>query len=161
MTAEMTPFRAPPGYDWAAVLRLIRDSFAFMDGRIDPPSSMHRLTEAEIAAQAEAGEVWVIEAEGAPVACAFLTVKPGRLYLGKLAVAAEWRGRGLARRLVETAEARARALGLAAVELQTRVELAENHAAFRAMGFAQTGATAHRGYDRPTSLTFAKPVAGG
>lgn len=28
----------------AEVLALIRCSFAYMDGRIDPPSSMHRLT---------------------------------------------------------------------------------------------------------------------
>ena len=51
------------------------------------------------------------------------------------------------------AETRARALGLPVLELQTRVELTENHAAFRALGFAQTGATAHPGFDRPTSLT--------
>ena len=154
----MTPVRASGAYDWAAVLRLIRAAFADMDGRIDPPSSMHALTALAIAAQAEAGEVWVIEAAGVPVACLFLTVKPASLYLGKLAVAEAWRGRGLARRLVETAEARARAIGLPALELQTRVELTENHAAFRAMGFTQTAATAHDGYDRPTSLTFRKPL---
>ncbi|MBI1217306.1 MAG: GNAT family N-acetyltransferase [Rhodobacteraceae bacterium] len=154
----MTPIRARGAYDWGAVLALIRDAFAGMEGRIDPPSSMHRLTEADIAAQAETGEVWVIEAAGAPVACIFLTVKPGSLYLGKLAVADDWRGRGLARRLVETAAARARALGLPALELQTRVELTENHATFRAMGFTMTAATAHEGYTRPTSLTFRKPL---
>jgi GNAT superfamily N-acetyltransferase len=157
----MSPVRAVGDYDWAAILRLIRASFAYMDGRIDPPSSMHRLTEADIAAQAEAGEVWVIEAEGAPVACIFLAPKPGRLYLGKLAVAEAWRGRGLARRLVELAEARARALGLPVLELQSRIELAENHATFQALGFVQTGAKAHEGYDRPTSLTFRRAVASG
>jgi GNAT superfamily N-acetyltransferase len=154
----MTPVRANGSYDWGAVLRLIRAAFADMDGRIDPPSSMHRLTAAEIAVQAETGEVWVIEDLGVPVACVFLTVKPGCLYLGKLAVAQPWRGHGLARRLVEVAGARARAMGLPVLELQARVELAENHAAFRALGFTQTAATAHDGYDRPTALTFCKPI---
>lgn len=154
----MTPIRAVAGYDWAAVLRLIRAAFADMDGRIDPPSSMQGLTEAEIALRAERGEIWVIEDAGAPVACLFLTKKPGCLYLGKLAVAEAWRGRGLARRLVEMAGGRARAMGLPALELQTRVELTANHTVFRAMGFTQTGATAHDGYDRPTSLTFRKPI---
>lgn len=155
----MIPIRARQGYDWAAVLRLIRESFAYMDGRIDPPSSMLRLTEAEIAAQAETGEVWVIEADGMPVACVFLTEKPGRLSIGKLAVAASWRGRGFARRLVGVAEERALARGLPTLELQTRVELKENHAAFRALGLVQAGATAHAGFDRPTSLTFRKSLA--
>jgi hypothetical protein len=53
---------------------------------------------------------------------------------------------------------RARALGFPTLELQSRVELVENHAAFTAMGFTQTEATAHAGYGRPTSLTFRKPV---
>lgn len=152
----MLPFQAQDPYDWPALLRLIQTEFAFMDGRIDPPSSMHRLTADDIARQAAEGEVWVIEDGGVPVACVFLTAKPPALYLGKLAVARAWRGKGLARRLVETAEGRARALGRPALELQSRVELAENHATFIAMGFAEAGATAHEGYDRPTSLTFRK-----
>lgn len=155
----MKPRRASTAADWAAILRLIRESFAYMDGRIDPPSSMHRLSEAEIAHQAEAGEIWVIDTGGPIAACLFLTPKPERLYLGKLAVAEAWRGRGLARQLVAVAEERARALGLPELELQTRVELTGNHATFRAMGFREVGQTSHEGYDRPTSLTFRKTVA--
>ncbi|MEI2652271.1 MAG: GNAT family N-acetyltransferase [Microthrixaceae bacterium] len=76
---------------------------------------------------------------GAPVACVFLTPKPGALYVGKLAVADSHRGQGLARRLIDRAEARAREMGLPALELQTRVELVENQAAFLAMGFREVG----------------------
>jgi GNAT superfamily N-acetyltransferase len=152
----MTPHRVSEPYDWAAVLALIRAAFAGMEGRIDPPSSMYALTEAAIAEQARGGEVWVIGAP--PVACVFLTPKPGALYIGKLAVAEAARGLGHARRLIEQAEDRARALGQPALELQTRIELTENHATFRALGFTQTGATAHPGFDRPTSLTFRRAV---
>jgi hypothetical protein len=49
------------------------------------------------------------------------------------------------------------ALGLDHLELQTRVELTENHATFRAMGFVETGRTAHPGYDR-TSITFRRAL---
>lgn len=154
--AGHAPRRAGADEDWGALLRLIRAAFAEMEGRIDPPSSMHRLTEAAIAAQADAGEVWVI---GAPVvACVFLTPRPGALYVGKLAVAGHMRGQGLARALIGVAEAQARTLGLPVLELQTRVELRENHAAFAALGFRQTAATAHPGYARPTSLTFVRDV---
>lgn len=154
---RMTPHRAENPYDWAALLALIRQAFAGMEGRIDPPSSMHALTESAIAEQAAAGEVWVIGAP--PLACVFLTPKPGRLYIGKLAVAEAQRGRGLGRRLIDLAEVRARAMGLPLLELQTRVELVENHAAFAAMGFAKMGETAHPGHVRPTSLTFTRAVA--
>ena len=45
------------------------------------------------------------------------------------------------------------------IELQTRVELTANHRAFRALGFVETGRTAHQGYDRPTSVTMRKRLA--
>jgi ribosomal protein S18 acetylase RimI-like enzyme len=156
MDRHMTPYRAEGPHDWAALLALIRAAFAGMEGRIDPPSSMHALTEAGIADQAATGEVWAISAP--PVACVFLTARPGRLYIGKLAVAEAQRGQGFARRLVDQAEARARALGLPVLELQTRVELVENHAAFAAMGFVKVGETAHPGFARPTSFTFQRAV---
>ncbi|GAA6200334.1 GNAT family N-acetyltransferase [Aquicoccus sp. SU-CL01552] len=141
----------------AQVLALIRESFAYMDGRIDPPSSMHRLTLEGLSNQAGTAEVWAL---GHPVAaCVVLTPRPDCLYLGKLAVDPRQRGTGLARRLVDLAVARARALGLPVLELQVRVELAENHAAFARLGFARTGETTHAGYDRPTSITMRRAVA--
>lgn len=155
----MTPYPVFAPYEWASLLRLIQGAFSYMDGVIDPPSSMHRLTEADIAAQAVVGEVWAIAAP--PVACMFLTVKGGWLYLGKLAVRSDHRGKGLARSLVDTAMERAKALGLQGVELQTRLELTANHATFRALGFAEVGRSAHPGYDRPTTLTFRRPVLKG
>ena len=152
----MTPYRATAPFDWAAILHLIQTEFASMRGRIDPPSSMQRLTEADIAAKAESGEVWVVGSP--PVACMFLTLQQDSLYLGKLAVSATHRGKGLARALIDVAETRAKALGLAAVELETRVELLENHAAFRALGFVEVGRSAHPGFAQPTSIRFRKAV---
>ncbi|MGL4238097.1 GNAT family N-acetyltransferase [Tabrizicola sp.] len=154
----MTPHQCREPYDWPALLRLIQTEFAYMDGRIDPPSSMLHLTPEGIAAQAQSGEVWAIGHP--PAACVFLTSKPHALYIGKLAVASSHRGQGLARTLVTLAATRACVLDLPALELQTRIELTENHATFRALGFTETARTAHPGYDRPTSITFRRPVAG-
>ena len=49
-------------------------------------------------------------------------------------------------------------LGKPLLELQTRVELNGNHAAFARLGFRETERTAHAGYERPTSLTMRKAL---
>jgi GNAT superfamily N-acetyltransferase len=151
----MTPQLATDPALWPPILALLHEAFAYMEGRIDPPSSLRRLTPEALTRQAVAGEIWII---GAPVACVFLTPQPGALYLGKLAVAASHRGQGLSRRLIDLAEDRARALRLPALELETRVELVENQTAFQKMGFVEVGRTAHDGYDRPTSITYRRAV---
>ena len=154
----MTPHQALPPYSWPALLSLIHRAFAGMQGRIDPPSSMHALTPETIAEQAKTGEIWAI---GPPaVACLFLTPKPGSLYLHKLAVDPIHQGQGHARALIGTAAARARTLGLPALTLSTRVELGENHAVFRALGFFETGRSSHPGFTRPTTLHFTLPLTG-
>ena len=125
-----------------------------MDGLVDPPSSMHRLTVDDLAHGP--GEVWVIGRP--PVACVVMTPRPDALYVGKLAVATGERGKGYARRLLDHAEARARAMARSWIELQVRIELEQNHRAFAALGFVETDRTAHPGYDRPTSITFRRAV---
>ncbi len=151
MTADMTPALAQDPCNWQAILALIARAFAGMDGRIDPPSTLQSLT---VEGLRTASEVWVIGAP--PVACVILTPRSGALYLGKLAVDPAMQGRGLGRRLVAQAEVRARALGLAVLELQTRVELVENHAIFTRMGFRKVAETAHTGYARSTAFTYHK-----
>lgn len=150
---DLTPYRLGPGdVTLKDVLTLIQTTFADMEGRIAPPSSMHWLTLESVTKQAETGEVWGI---GDPVqACVFLTPRPYSLYLGKLAVARDAQRQGLARRLIALARSRAEDLGLPNVELQTRIELVENHATFEALGFREIARTAHPGYDRPTSITY-------
>lgn len=151
----MTPSLATDPALWPGILALLHRAFSYMEGRIDPPSSLRDLTPEALTRQTVTGEIWII---GPPVACVFLTPKPAALYVGKLATHPDHRNRGYARSLLTLAEARAREMNLPALELQTRIELAENHATFRAMGFEEVARTAHPGYDRPTSLTFRRPV---
>ncbi len=145
---------APQGTDWQGVLDLIHAAFAYMEGRIDPSSSAHRLTVDAIRAQSEDGIVLLAEAGPLLTGCVFLTRCPDAMYLGKLAVDTARQGQGIGRQLFEAAAEAARAEGYREIELQARVELTENHAAFAAMGFRETGRTAHEGYDRPTSVTM-------
>ena len=140
--------------DWAFVLALVLKAFAYMEGRIDPPSSANRLTQDDMAAQAEFGVVLLAEDDTGLVGCVFLTPKADVMYIGKLAVDPSRQGEGIGRRLFEACVAAAKAQKFVEIELQARVELIENHTAFTALGFRETGRTAHDGYNRPTSVTM-------
>ena len=150
----------PPEFtDWPALHRLLVDCFAYMDGRIDPPSSLNQMTAETLREKSGEETLIIIWLGEALVACGFLKELPGALYLGKLAVRHDMRGRGLLRQIMTSAERLAKAKGLSVLELQARrIELTENHATFAAFGFAQTSTTAHTGYDRPTSITMRKTL---
>jgi ribosomal protein S18 acetylase RimI-like enzyme len=149
--------------DWPTVLALIRDAFAYMRGRIDPPSSALRLTSESMAADAtrsssEGGALLLAERDGVLVGCVFCRPKDDALYISKLAVRPGLQGRGIGRALVDAVRQEARARGLAALELQTRIELTENHATFARLGFVKTGEASHPGYTRPTDITMRAKV---
>ena len=144
---------------WDSVLAVIRASFAYMDGVIDPPSSAHRLTVQTLAAKAASETGFLALAGDAIVGCVFIAERPDHFYLGKLAVLPASQGRGAGRRLMQAAEQHAVRAGKPVIELQTRVELTDNHRAFRALGFVETGRTAHPGFDHPTSVTMRKRLA--
>ena len=150
---------SPPRFsDWAGLLALLRSAYAYMDSRIDPPSSLLRMDVAQLEEKTREEEL-ILALEGQRlVGCAFASLRQDCVYVGKLAVDATVRRRGVARRIVEAAEALARAHGRPCVELETRIELIENHETFAALGFARVAETAHPGFDRPTSITMRKPV---
>lgn len=147
--------------DWSQLLGLLRESFAYMDSRIDPPSSLTRMNIEEIKAKA-ADETLILAQEGAQiVGCAFAALRDDCVYVGKVAVAVSARGQGVARALFAAAEVLACRHGRLFLELQTRIELHENQAAFAALGFEKERETSHPGYNRPTSITMRKRVGEG
>lgn len=145
--------------DWDELLSLILRSFAYMNDRIDPPSSALALTTESLRQKANAETVLLAHLDRRLVGCAFLAERPDHFYLGKLAVEPGLQRRGIGGALLAAAEAHARMAGRPAIELQTRIELVENHAAFAALGFVETSRAAHPGYDLPTSLTMRKVLA--
>ncbi|WP_416896992.1 MAG: GNAT family N-acetyltransferase [Minwuia sp.] len=158
-TARIEIRKAPSGFDrWPEVHGLLMTSFAYMQGRIDPPSSMNRLTLSGLIAKSEVETALLAWRGEDLVGCAFCDARADCLYVGKVAVSDSARGAGIARALMTHAEDLARDRGLPFLELQTRVELVENHETFRRLGFVKTGEDAHEGYDRPTSIRMRKPV---
>ncbi|MEN5275449.1 GNAT family N-acetyltransferase [Brucella sp. TWI432] len=149
-----------PDFDrWNALLTLVRDSFAYMDGIIDPPSSVHLLTveNLKIKARDEQGFAAFLGDELA--GCVFIKEKHDHFYLGKLAVAPALEGQGIGRKLMEQADKTAVARGKPVIELQVRIELIRNRVVFEKLGYRLTAETAHPGYNRTTSITMRKDIA--
>ena len=151
--------RLPPDFDdWQALHGLLVGALASMDGRIDPPSSLTRMSVGDLREKAQREFVVIARDRQRLVGCGFGSPSGYGLYLSKLAVDPAYQKRGVLRLMLPLFESEARRLGLKDLELQTRLELTGNHAAFAALGFAKIAETAHPGYDRPTSFTFRKPV---
>ncbi|MFI0846371.1 GNAT family N-acetyltransferase [Mesorhizobium sp. IMUNJ 23232] len=160
MSDYVTVAQLPPDFDdWDGLLALIRRAFAYMDGVIDPPSSVHLLTPELLCDKARAETIFLAFQGQRLVGCVALNDRGDCLYLGKLAVDPDVQGHGIGRRRLDAAEQFACAQGRRMIELQTRVELSGNHKTFARLGFVETGSSAHAGYDRPTSITMRKSLA--
>ena len=141
---------------FVTTLDLIKSSFAFMAGLIDPPSSVERLTLKKLKRMAEVGRVLVI---GKPViACVVATPLSHALYLGKIAVDPSMRGQGVVRALIEECEVFAKDLNKNCLELQVRIELVQNEKVFTKLGFVKVSDDCHPGYNRVTEITMQKPL---
>jgi N-acetylglutamate synthase-like GNAT family acetyltransferase len=139
--------------DAAKIAALIRLAFSRQTVVTDPLPSALKETETSIRAHFAGGGGAVIEG---PAACLLWEMKDGGLYVGRLAVHPDWRGQGLAKRLIAAAEAEARKRGLARLFLSTRLVLVDNRKLFAACGFVETSEEAHPGYAWPTFVNMEK-----
>jgi predicted N-acetyltransferase YhbS len=144
---------------WDDVLALIMRAFAYMDCVIDPPSSAHLLTVDNLKAKAGQEMGLLALKDGRVVGCVFVLERTDDFYVGKLAVEPDFQGQGIGKQLMQAVENLVRGRNKVAIELQTRIELDGNHAAFARLGFREIERTAHQGYDRPTSITMRKVLA--
>ena len=129
-------------------------AFAYMERRTKLIRSANWLTKKDMVAQAELGVVLFAGNNSSLVGCVFLNPKTDVMYLGNLAVDPSRQGDGIMPRLFAVSVEVAKAHWYVEIELRAHVELIENHAPFMAMGFRDTGRTAHDGYDRPILVTL-------
>ncbi len=118
---------------------------------IDPPSSVLKETQADFAARLRDETCFLIEADGRVIASIFCAVKGDALYVGRLAIAPEFRRRGIASALMGAAKDEAKRRGLRRITLGARIALPGNVALFRRHGFAIVRETCHAGFTTPTS----------
>ncbi len=146
-----------PGFRaWGEILGLLQTAFAYQRDRIDPPSSVDRLNEESLAARSREEQLIIATHEGRLAGCVFAKRSSAFVYMGKLAVWPHLQGRGIGRLLVQAVEDFAREGGHSLLELETRIELTENHETFAKLGFVKVAEKAHEGFDRPTFITMQK-----
>jgi GNAT superfamily N-acetyltransferase len=151
--------RADPTFSqWTELLELLHAAFAYQKARIDPPSSLYKLDAQSLAHKAKEEVLFLALDEGVLVGCAFAKVRPDCVYVGKFAVRPPCQGQGVGRLLMQAVETFARGTGSSVMELETRIELVENHKTFSAFGFVKTAEHAHAGHDRATFITMQKPL---
>ena len=135
---------------------LIRTAFAAQSRLTSPPSSALSETGETIAGKiAEGGGFGIFEA-GALVAAALWRIEGDALHVARVSVAAEARGRGLARALIGACEREARRRGVRRMTLKARLELPENQRLFERCGFVRLKVEAHPGFEAPTTAVMEK-----
>ena len=156
----MEPFepRRLTASDPAAAAAVIRIAFAEQGAVTDPPSSALGETAEIVADKLGSGGGAGLEYQGGLIGVVLWTPQEDELYLGRLAVSPAWRGRGLAGRLIDAAEAEARRRGLELLRLHARLELPMNRRLFARRGFVEVGVRAHPGYIRPTFAVMEKAM---
>jgi GNAT superfamily N-acetyltransferase len=134
----MDPFepRRLTASDPAAAAAVIRIAFAEQGAVTDLPSSALGETAEIVADKLAKGGGAGLEYEGGLICVVPWTLQEDALYLGWLAVSLAWRGRGLAGRLIDAAEAEARR-SLELLRLHARFELPMNRRLFARRGFVR------------------------
>jgi GNAT superfamily N-acetyltransferase len=135
---------------------LVQDAFAVLV--IDPPSSALKETAADFGARLRRETVLVAEADGRLIGSVFCAPHGDALYVGRLAVAPDWRRHGVAGALIEAARNEARRIGAKRITLRARIALPGNVALFRRHGFVILGEESHPGFTQPTSYAMALTV---
>ena len=142
--------------DWQCLLALLQAAFAYQEHRIDPPSSVYSLDVGSLAEKARDDHLFLAHADGDLAGCVFAEKHDSAVYVSKLAVWPHLQRSGIGRRLVSAVEEFARQIGQDILELNTRIELTENHCTFERLGFIKIAEHTHEGFDRPTYITMRK-----
>ena len=93
-------------------------------------------------------QAYVAEVDGVVVGVLVLIPSKERVLLDNVALAPSFQGKGLGRRLIEFAEAKAREQGYRSLDLYTHERMTENIEMYMHLGYVETERRTERGYHR-------------
>ena len=155
------PIRVTPATpdDAPLVRQIMLAAFEQFRGTLEPPSSALDETIADTRRAIEAGGAALAWVGDAAVGSARCEPCPAYLYVGRVAVLPEQRGRGIASALMDFMDDRARALGLPEVRVEVRLALPDNVAFFRRLGFLTVSEQPHPRGPAYWTVILGKPIA--
>jgi ribosomal protein S18 acetylase RimI-like enzyme len=136
--------------DLPAALAVLHAAFEEYRAWLDPPSGVHRETIESLRQYLEHGHLTLALLEDQIVGCVLYHAEEDHMYFGRLSVLPAFRGRGIARMLIDHVEAYAHDLDLRRVRLSVRVAQPHNRAYYERMGYRFLEARSHAGYAEPT-----------
>lgn len=143
----MTAFLIRPAHagEAGALRALVRAAYAHYVPRLGrEPAPMAD----DYAARIAAGQAWVLEEGGRLIGGLVLEDTAEGLLIDNIAVAAEARGTGQGRRMMDFAEAAARQRGHARLWLYTNEKMLENIALYTHLGYRETHRAEQHGHRR-------------
>lgn len=142
--------------DLETLVDLLHRAFQEYQGVLDPPSGTHKETVESVRAKMEAGGWALAESGGEPVGCVWFEHQDDALYIGRLSVPPEYRGRGIANALMDYVEHQAQKEGILRTTLGVRLALPAMRAMYERRGYQLFRYETHPGYDAPTYALLQK-----
>lgn len=146
--------------DAPLIVEVLYRAFREYEGVLDPPSGVHKESVASVREKMETGHWLMAEEDGRAVGCVWYENRGEYVYLGRLAVAPEFRGRGIGDALMQAVEAGARAENVLCVRLGVRTVLEKMQGAYERRGYRVIRYETHAGYEKPTYLLMEKVLKG-
>lgn len=133
----------------ALVRRIMLEAFAEYLDVLNPPSGAHQESVEDVARAISTGGAILALDQDAPVGSARFRPEPDHLYVGRVAVLPQHRGRGIGAAMMQWMEEKAVELGRERVQVGVRMSLPSNLAFFERLGYQIICVQDHpRGPDR-------------
>lgn len=147
--------------DATVLVNIIRAAFAEYQGLLNPPSGALKESVEEIRESMRTARYVLALVGKDAVGCVMYEERGEYLYLGRLAVLPPWRGRGIARALLDYVEGRADEMGITSVRLGVRVALSDLREMYERHGYRIIAYQSNEGHSEPTYVILQKVLEGG